>query len=297
MKRNFVFFVFVIFRCNFYLSVFCVPAKSKSSSGVQKFSEEKFAKPSERKSVQPQDPSVPDAVPTWTWQVAVNTLQDGDYRFRCGGSLIDTDVVLTAAHCLRNPDVTVDMVQVVAGDFDRNVTEATEQVRDVLKLSVHSNYTGTLSSLYSNDIALLKLSTPVSTASESVSLIPLASADTSTSSCVITGWAISYTKSGTNGVGSKLSSADVVVLSNDECNKRKYWDSLIKPSQLCAHNKQISACLGDSGGPLVCLTNNRYVQYGVTSWGSKSCDRKPSVFTRLSHYLTWIKDTVSAFNS
>ncbi len=48
---------------------------------------------------------------------------------------------------------------------------------------------------------------------------------------------------------------------------------------------------GDSGGPLNCLVSGRYYVHGVTSfvssWGCNTI-RKPTVFTRVSAYITWI---------
>lgn len=238
---------------------------------------------------------------SWPWQVAVNTLQDGQFKFRCGGSLIAADVVLTAAHCLRNPDVTAEMVQAVAGDVDRLINEETEQTRNVHRIAIHPGYTGTLSSLYSHDIALLKLSGAMTPTPGVVSIVTLASLNSSAvagiDTCVITGWGISETKYETNSLTNRLSSADMSVLSNGECNNSQYWDGLVKLFQMCAYNKRISACLGDSGGPLVCQKDKNYVQYGVTSWGSKSCDRKPSVFTRVSFYYSWIQDSIAKLKS
>lgn len=52
---------------------------------------------------------------------------------------------------------------------------------------------------------------------------------------------------------------------------------------------------GDSGGPLNCQVNGQYVVHGVTSFvSSLGCNttNKPTVFTRVSAYSSWI-DSVS----
>ncbi|EDL81020.1 rCG31213, isoform CRA_b [Rattus norvegicus] len=47
-----------------------------------------------------------DAVPnSWPWQVSLQYLKDDTWRHTCGGSLITTSHVLTAAHCI-NKDFT-----------------------------------------------------------------------------------------------------------------------------------------------------------------------------------------------
>ena len=54
---------------------------------------------------------------------------------------------------------------------------------------------------------------------------------------------------------------------------------------------------GDSGGPLNCQVNGKYVVHGVTSFvSSQGCNvqRKPTVFTRVSNYISWM-DGVSTF--
>lgn len=50
---------------------------------------------------------------------------------------------------------------------------------------------------------------------------------------------------------------------------------------------------GDSGGPLHCLVNGQYTVHGVTSFvSSLGCNvsRKPTVFTRVSAYISWINN-------
>ncbi|UYV73381.1 hypothetical protein LAZ67_10002969, partial [Cordylochernes scorpioides] len=49
---------------------------------------------------------------------------------------------------------------------------------------------------------------------------------------------------------------------------------------------------GDSGGPLQCQINGRWTLAGLTSFGS-GCAKPgfPDVYTRVSHYLSWIKQT------
>lgn len=48
---------------------------------------------------------------------------------------------------------------------------------------------------------------------------------------------------------------------------------------------------GDSGGPLMLLDeNNRWKVIGLVSWGRRGCDPEfPTVYTRVSFFLDWIK--------
>uniref|UniRef100_A0ABI7ZQT6 Chymotrypsin-like elastase family member 1 n=1 Tax=Felis catus TaxID=9685 RepID=A0ABI7ZQT6_FELCA len=54
---------------------------------------------------------------------------------------------------------------------------------------------------------------------------------------------------------------------------------------------------GDSGGPLHCLVNGKYAVHGVTSFvSSLGCNvsRKPTVFTRVSAYISWINNVIAS---
>lgn len=53
---------------------------------------------------------------------------------------------------------------------------------------------------------------------------------------------------------------------------------------------------GDSGGPLHCLVNGQYSVHGVTSFvSSMGCNvsRKPTVFTRVSAYISWMNNVIA----
>ena len=52
---------------------------------------------------------------------------------------------------------------------------------------------------------------------------------------------------------------------------------------------------GDSGGPLACHTigQNQWKLFGITSWAHGCAQAwKPTVFTNVTHYLQWIKNTI-----
>ncbi|XP_035293816.1 chymotrypsin-like elastase family member 1 isoform X1 [Cricetulus griseus] len=54
---------------------------------------------------------------------------------------------------------------------------------------------------------------------------------------------------------------------------------------------------GDSGGPLHCLVNGQYAVHGVTSFvSSLGCNvsKKPTVFTRVSAYISWMNNVIAS---
>ena len=50
---------------------------------------------------------------------------------------------------------------------------------------------------------------------------------------------------------------------------------------------------GDSGGPLACHNGREWIQVGVASFTSASRPGNvPGVFTRVSRYVSWIRDVM-----
>ena len=72
-------------------------------------------------------------------------------------------------------------------------------------------------------------------------------------------------------------------------NCKKTYGTLFKPdTMVCAGNGIQATCKGDSGGPLACVKNGRVHLVGLTMMGI--CGNGfPSIFTRVSSYLPWIK--------
>ncbi|KAL7448475.1 hypothetical protein ACHAWC_000651 [Mediolabrus comicus] len=67
---------------------------------------------------------------------------------------------------------------------------------------------------------------------------------------------------------------------------------------MCAYKKFTGACNGDSGGPLFQVDKDGEIgdyptQVGIVSWGIPcAIPGYPDVYTRVSYYAEWIKETV-----
>ncbi|KAK5611483.1 hypothetical protein CRENBAI_016054 [Crenichthys baileyi] len=235
----------------------------------------------------------PGAIP---WQVSLQQKPKNSnmkYSHVCGGVLIASCWVLTAAHCIENNK---DM-QVVMGTLSLNTPDPSAQIIAVENAIVHENYRETSVAVY-NDIALLRLrGTDGFCANETqfVKTACLPSAQISDGKeCTISGWgATKDSDYGTN----HLLEANVLLISQTKCSEPSVYGNVMDSSMFCAGHLQggVDSCQGDSGGPLTCKQNNTSVVYGLVSWGDQ-CGRKnkPGVYTRVTNFLNWIKAKTQA---
>uniref|UniRef100_T1IZI7 limulus clotting factor C n=1 Tax=Strigamia maritima TaxID=126957 RepID=T1IZI7_STRMM len=232
----------------------------------------------------------------WPWQVSIQLTHPywGFVGHWCGGVLIDSNWVITAAHCLVNRLFNFPLPPVwtvVAGEHHLHTKNGAEQSRQVTRVIIHSNFRE-----YHHDIALLKLSESMLLGGESGAVcLPLNNATRNMNlegvRCVATGWG---QKIQGHGNSLTLQKVEMPIVSNKICDKAysgKYKIP-IKSYHLCAGrlNASKGTCVGDSGGPLQCaLQEGRWFLVGLTSFGS-GCAKPgfPDVFTRLTEYTDWV---------
>ncbi|XP_021263726.1 chymotrypsin-like protease CTRL-1 [Numida meleagris] len=219
---------------------------------------------------------------SWPWQVSLQTRSRSHF---CGGSLINENWVVTAAHCEFSPYSHV----VVLGEYDLSSSSETVQVKTVSKAVTHPSWNA---NTLNNDITLLKLSSPAQLGPR-VSPVCLAASNLalpSSMQCVTTGWGRTRTTS--NALATRLQQVSLPLISQSQC--QQYWGSRITSSMLCAGGAGASSCQGDSGGPLVYQNGNIWTLIGIVSWGSSNCNvRTPAIYTRVSHFRNWIDQVVA----
>jgi secreted trypsin-like serine protease len=221
----------------------------------------------------------------YPWQVALMT--SSGFQF-CGGSVIHPEWILTAAHCLGGT------IYIRAGVTNR--THTTGQDRLVIAQYGHPGFVG---STHVNDIALLKLQTPLNLDGPNVKAIPIVTAAHAElgytqpgTMARITGWGA--TSEG--GSSTNILQMAQVPITTQEYAQEGYaaWGYTITPDMLPAGYPQggTDACQGDSGGPIVVADPNSPVGYllaGETTWGI-GCARPnlPGIYARNSHFEEWI---------
>ncbi|XP_016908556.1 trypsin-1-like [Apis cerana] len=206
-------------------------------------------------------------------------------RFYCGGSVISSFYVVTAAHCVDRFDSNLISVRIL--EHDRNsTTEAKTQEFRVDKVIKHGGYS---TYNYNNDIALIKLKDAIRFEGKMRPVcLPERAKTFAGLNGTVTGWGATA-ESG--AISQTLQEVTVPILSNAECRASKYPSQRITDNMLCAGYQEGSkdSCQGDSGGPLHVVNMDTYQIVGVVSWG-EGCARPgyPGVYTRVNRYLSWI---------
>lgn len=205
---------------------------------------------------------------------SIVSLQIGGRHF-CGGTLVDRNRVLSAAHCLADLSQSqiLNSLTVTIGTENLSNTRSAERFRVAdYRFGAYNART------MKNDIVEITLGgnsrftpAPVNTSSN----YP---ADGST--LYVAGWGATTEGGYTTRA---LKYAGLRVISNSECEGA--LGTGIHDSNICAYARGADSCQGDSGGPLYALQNDRLTLVGIVSWGI-GCARPglPGVYTRVSAF-------------
>ncbi|CAF4010081.1 unnamed protein product [Rotaria sordida] len=225
-------------------------------------------------------------VSTWSWTVSI-LIGNG---YLCGGSIMSNSWIITAAHCV---DTGFDLsVTIYAGS---NKQWFGTQVRTVSQIILHPYYNKTT---FINDIALLKLASPLNMSDHNVNRIcmPLVSSTILASvqwpavdtTVVAVGWG-RLSEGGSSATSLQQVTLQTIDYLASTCT------SVISDEkvQFCAGvpGNTKDACQGDSGGPLMMFTSsNQWVLVGLTSSGIGCARARYSgIYTRVAVYKDWIQ--------
>ncbi|XP_062313421.1 transmembrane protease serine 3-like [Osmerus eperlanus] len=214
------------------------------------------------------------------WQVSLHFQNE----HLCGGSIITSQWILTAAHCVYGFAYPT-LWALHVGLIEQPVNGA--QALAVEKIIYHDRYRP---KGLDYDIALMKLAEPLifNGYVEPICLPNFGENFEDGLICWISGWGASED----GGEGSvSMHSARVPLISTKVCSQPGVYQGFISSWMICAGYLEggTDSCQGDSGGPLACEDMAVWKLVGATSWGQGCAERnKPGVYTRITQSLYWI---------
>uniref|UniRef100_V5IC37 Putative trypsin-like serine protease n=2 Tax=Ixodes ricinus TaxID=34613 RepID=V5IC37_IXORI len=228
-----------------------------------------------------------------------------DGEFLCGATIISSQWLLTAAHCLRAGKddgyrkKSVNEFQLRLGLTDRKNTSHEQEVF-IEEIIRHKDY---IEATNQNDIALLRLNQTI-TFNEFARPICLPPSHDRLSqrlpfynanqTAFVIGWGAE--RKGRSDV-LRLKQLKLRIQRQESCRKA-FENFTYDGSMMCAKYAEAKgdACEGDSGGPLmqgVVDDETVWTQVGIVSWGIHCDGRKPGVYTNVARYVPWIEEVMS----
>ena len=225
------------------------------------------------------------AVPNgkYSFVAALLNTNEGPTAFQqqfCGGSLIDRDSVLTAAHCVtgtRGLPVPPRPLRITVGRTVLNSNQG--QKRRVSRILIHPRYNG---DTMTYDAAVLKLSSPV----PGIAPVKLATVaqdylEKPRRKATVAGWG-STSALPPGSFPDQMREVQVPIVSDTQAQQTLHQE-FVSRLMVAAGRTGKGPCVGDSGGPMFTRVSGKYTQIGITSFGPAVCTAgSPTVYTEVN---------------
>jgi len=249
----------------------------------------------------------------WLANIGYSVSNSDEIQYNCGGTLIGSLYVLTAAHCVTNLPKSYSFSRVRLGEHNlanakadcdqQNFCAHLPQDYDPVDVIIHPQYNKP--NRFNNDIALIKLDRAiVETDFVSPICLPIPTVydvPQEVRMPEVAGWGA--TDIYARRFSDILQYASVPFFPFEDCTEiYKRQRVQLVDSQMCAGGKKgTDSCSGDSGSGLMVEIeppsrpyDPRWIQLGIVSFGPRRCASEgvPGVYTNVSAYIPWILDTV-----
>ncbi|XP_072936594.1 chymotrypsin-1-like [Epargyreus clarus] len=199
----------------------------------------------------------------------------------CGGSILTSKVVLTAAHCF---DHNTNIAEMRVISNSRYIFDPEASSHEVWDYVLHEHYNDTIA--FSNDIAIIIIHGAF-LFGHRVQRAVIGNSDVwmrENETFVATGWGQIKYNGNLSQQGLMRTHLNYVV--KDKCMEENRV--VLSPDMFCLHGDGVrDTCRGDSGGGV--LWNEMVV--GIVSHG-KGCAAAPSMYVNVYYFIPWINKTV-----